>query len=76
MSDDVTLVAIRDPHTTKVEANEGLGYDGKVPVGKVTLASGDPTDRGAWRWSMVSYGRNCRGQRASIRRPGAARSKD
>jgi hypothetical protein len=69
-------LSVRDPHKKKVEANEGPGYDGKVPVGKVSLASGDPTNRGAWRWSMFGYGRNCRGQRASVKRSGGAAAKD
>jgi hypothetical protein len=78
MSEDVKLVwlSVRDPHPKKVEANEGMGYDGKVPVGRVSLASGDPTNRGAWRWSMFGYGRNCRGQRAEVKRAGAAATKD
>lgn len=78
MSDNVKLVWIveRDPHTRKVNANEGLAYDGKVPVGRVSLAPGDPQNRGAWRWTMFGYGRNCRGDRASVTRAGAASSKD
>jgi hypothetical protein len=78
MREDVKLVwrSVRDPHTNQVDRNEGPGYDGKVPVGTVTLGSGDPTHRGAWHWSMFGYGRNCRRQPASIKRSDTARSKD
>ncbi|MBM0204259.1 hypothetical protein JNW90_14925 [Micromonospora sp. STR1s_5] len=64
-----------DPHTREPDLNEGIVWDCKVPVGKVRLASGDPLNRGAWRWSMFAYGRHCQGA-ASVSRAGGAETRD
>jgi hypothetical protein len=36
----------RDPQTGKTDPNEGIAHDGPVPVGSVSLAPGDPTNKG------------------------------
>ena len=77
MLSDVKLVwiSIRDPHTRKVDAGFGTGYDEDFPVGKMSLASGDPQSRGAWRWSMSAYGRHARSP-VGLQRFGSAATKD
>jgi hypothetical protein len=68
-------ISVRDPHTRKVDTGAGTGYDEDVPVGKVSLASGDPQEHGAWRWSMFGYGRHAQSPTV-LRRFGSAATKD
>jgi hypothetical protein len=77
MPEPVTLTwtAIRDPQSGKVYENEGIAYDGEIPVGRVWLVSGDPFERGAWRWSMFGYARYARSP-TGLKRSGAAATKD
>ena len=44
----IVWISVRDPHTRKVDENEGRAYDKKLPVGMVRLADDDPMNRGAW----------------------------
>jgi hypothetical protein len=71
----LTWTAIRDPHSGKVHENEGQAHDGPVAVGSVSLASGDPSERGAWRWSMFGYARYGRSP-LGLKRSGAAATKE
>jgi hypothetical protein len=77
MADPVKLVwvSVRDLHTGKVDAGVGTAYDEDVPVGKVSLASGDPQNRSLWRWTMFAYGRHARSP-TGLQRFGSAATKD
>ena len=44
----IVWISVRDPHTRKVDENEGRAYYKKLPVGMVRLADDDPMNRGAW----------------------------